>query len=141
MTSPKSGATLITLMRSLSCFSGIVSVTTRPSSAPLSMRSYAGPLSTACVQNALTLFAPCSLNAPAALTMVPAVSIISSIRITSLPATSPMIFITSLLFASSRRLSTMTRSSESFLAKLLARATPPTSGLAIIGFFKFFSFR
>ena len=49
--------------------------------AEFSIRSIAGPESTACVAHALTLTAPRSLSAFAAFVIVPAVSIISSTRI------------------------------------------------------------
>eukprot|EP00982_Pelagococcus_subviridis_P007795 30735-Pelagococcus_subviridis.AAC.1 len=53
----------------------------------------------------------------------------SSTMTTTLPSTSPMRFITSALLWPVRRLSMMARgASQSFLAKALARGTPPTSG-------------
>ena len=63
---------------------------------------------------------------------VPPQSTMSSIRMQSRPATSPMMFITSVSPARGRRLSTMARSASRRWATARARTTPPTSGETII---------
>src|SRR5690606_15209649 len=74
--------------------SGMVSVTTSSSRADFAMLSIAGPESTGWVQYATTLVAPCAFSAAAAAHRVPAVSTMSSTSTQTLPATSPMMFIT-----------------------------------------------
>ena len=78
---------------------------------------------------ALTLAAPASLRASAALQRVPAVSIISSGTIQLFPFTSPIIFITFDSFAVALLLSIIAKSDSSKnLANARALTTPPTSG-------------
>ena len=93
------------------------------------MRSTAGPESTPWLAQAMTSTAPpSSTRAWAAPQREPAVSTMSSKRMTFLPRTSPMMFMTSEELAFWRRLSTMARPMPSFWAKARARATLPTSG-------------
>ena len=76
----------------------------------------------------LPLAPPISTRALAAPQREPAVSTMSSSRMTRLPFTSPMMFMTSEELAFWRRLSTMAMGMSSFWAKARARATEPTSG-------------
>ncbi len=92
------------------------------------IRWTAGPESTACVAQAATLLAPAFMRAPAAFTRVPAVSIMSSRMRQRLPSTSPMMCITSLSFARSRRLSMIASEPCRRFAYARARSTPPASG-------------
>ena len=91
-------------------------------------RSMAGPLKTACVQQAYTSFAPWSASACAPWQMVPAVSIMSSTIRHFLPSMSPMMFMTSMTFALGRRLSMIAIGQLSLDATFLARDTLPISG-------------
>ena len=77
---------------------------------------------------ALTLSAPASKIASAALHSVPPLSTISSTRIACLPLTSPISAITSLTPARGLRLSTIAISPWNISANLRALTAPPASG-------------
>ena len=90
------------------------------------------------------LEAPSSIILSAALQIVPAESIISSRIMQSLPATSPIIFITSLSPAFGLRLSTIAIEAPNLFAIARALTTPPISGETATKFsmlyFSFMSF-
>src|ERR1039458_6564645 len=87
------------LLECLASFdNGIEFVNTTSFNGEDSMRSTAGPESTACVAQALTLRAPCCNRASAPFTSVPAVSIRSSTIKQFRPSTQPTTFITSATF-------------------------------------------